>query len=235
MLQEILSKFEPFEKKIKYAFSNKQLLAQAFTHRSYLNEHKGFPLPHNERLEFLGDAVLELVVTEYLYAEYSTKTEGELTSIRAALVNTVSLSKAASEIGLDSYLLLSRGEAKDKGRARGVIWANAFEALVGALYLDGGYDLAKKFLTQHLLSKTEVIVAESLWQDPKSVLQEKSQEHESVTPVYKTIKEVGPDHAKTFTVGVYFADKLVGRGSGPSKQEAETAAAKSALVSRKWN
>ncbi len=232
MLQEIVNDLEPFEKKIKHAFANKQLLVQAFTHRSYLNEHKGFPLAHNERLEFLGDAVLELVVTEYLFAEYPSKTEGELTSIRAALVNTVSLSKAAGEIGLDSYLLLSKGEAKDKGRARGVIWANAFEALVGALYLDGGYKVAKKFLSTTLLQKTETIVAESLWQDPKSILQEKSQEFEGLTPVYKTIKEVGPDHAKTFTVGVHFADKLVGRGSGPSKQEAETAAARAALVSR---
>ena len=146
MLREIVDKLDSFEKKIKHTFGNKSLLVQAFTHRSYLNEHKEFLLEHNERLEFLGDAVLELVVTEYLYVIYEKKTEGELTSIRAALVNTTSLSKSASEIGLDSYLLLSRGEAKDKGRARGVIWANAFEALVGALYLDGGYKVAKKFL-----------------------------------------------------------------------------------------
>jgi ribonuclease-3 len=235
MLQEIVNKLEIFEKKIKHVFENKNLLVQAFTHRSYLNEHKGFATPHNERLEFLGDAVLELVVTEHLYAEYPNKTEGELTSIRAALVNTVSLSKVAGEIGVDEYLLLSKGEAKDKGRARGVIWANAFEALVGALYLDGGYKSAKKFLDSVLLKKTEAIVTESLWQDPKSVLQEKSQEIEGVTPVYKTIKEAGPDHAKTFTVAVYFGEKLAGKGSGPSKQEAETAAAKSALTTRKWN
>ncbi|HEY4504370.1 MAG TPA: ribonuclease III [Candidatus Paceibacterota bacterium] len=234
MLQIITNRLESFEKEINYVFLNKHLLIQAFTHRSYLNEHKGFPLEHNERLEFLGDAVLELVVTEYLYTLYPNKTEGELTSIRAALVNTISLSKVANKIGLDNYLLLSRGEAKDKGRARAVIWANAFEALIGALYLDGGYNTSKRFLDLNLLDKTEDIVKQSLWQDPKSVLQEKSQEFEGITPVYKTIKDVGPDHAKTFTVGVYFANKLVGKGSGQSKQEAETAAAKSALTARKW-
>src|SRR3989344_3199790 len=137
--------FENLEKIIEHSFKDKDLLIQAITHRSYLNENKDWKLAHNERLEFLGDAVLELVVTEYLYAQYPNKSEGELTSIRAALVNTVSLAKAAGELGLDGYLLLSKGEAKDKGRARGVIWANAFEALVGALYLDGGYKLAKKF------------------------------------------------------------------------------------------
>ena len=204
-------------------------MIQAITHRSYLNENKDFKLAHNERLEFLGDAVLELVVTEYLYAQYPNKSEGELTSIRAALVNTVSLAGLGQELGIDAHMLMSKGEQKDKGRARGVILANAFEALVGALYLDGGYKASQKFLDRVLLHKSDEIVKQSLWQDPKSVLQEKAQEIKGFTPVYKTLKEVGPDHAKTFTVGVYVGKDLVARGSGMSKQEAETQAAKVAL------
>ncbi|MEK7535952.1 MAG: ribonuclease III [Patescibacteria group bacterium] len=220
---------EKFQEKIKYKFRNSDLLTQAFTHRSYLNENKSFKLAHNERLEFLGDAVLELVSTEYLYEKYPKKSEGKLTSVRAALVNTVSLAGVAKGLDIDSHLLLSKGEAKDRGRARGVILANAFEALVGAIYLDGGYKPALKFLKEVLLEKADEVVAKNLWQDPKSVLQEKAQDTEGVTPVYKTIKEVGPDHAKTFTVGVYFGTKLIAKGTGQSKQEAETEAAKLAL------
>lgn len=233
-MTEFIERIGKFEEKIKYLFKNKELIAQAFTHRSYLNENKDFKLPHNERLEFLGDAVLELVVTEYLYGEYPKKTEGELTSIRAALVNTVSLASLGQDLGIDAHMLMSKGEAKDKGRARGVILANAFEALIGAIYLDGGYKSAQKFLNQVLLIKTEDIVKHALWQDPKSVLQEKAQEIEGVTPSYKTINQTGPDHAKRFSVAVYFGTKVAGRGTGMSKQEAETAAAKDALAKSKW-
>ena len=225
---------ENFEKRINYSFKDKDFLTQAFTHRSYLNENKSFKLNHNERLEFLGDAVLELVTTEYLYLKYKNKTEGELTSIRAALVNTISLSMTASDIILGPHLLLSKGEQKDTGRARGVILANAFEAVVGAIYLDGGYKMAKKFLEEVLLHKEQEIVERNLWQDAKSVLQEKAQEFEGVTPQYKIIKEVGPDHAKTFTVGVYFKSEIIAKGTGQSKQEAETSAAHLALTHRKW-
>ena len=226
---------EKLQEKIKYKFKDLDILTQAFTHRSYLNENKSWKLPHNERLEFLGDAVLELVVTEFLYVKYPEKTEGELTSVRAALVNTVSLSGVAKSLEIDGYLLMSKGEAKDRGRARGVILANAFEALVGALYLDGGYEVAQEFLNQVLLGKAEEIVDKSLWQDPKSILQEKAQELKGHTPVYKTLKEVGPDHAKTFTVGVYIGTDLAGRGEGMSKQEAETEAARNTLSSSGWN
>ena len=223
-----------FEQRIKYKFKNKALLTQALTHRSYLNEHRDFGLGHNERLEFLGDAVLELVSTEFLYKNYPDKQEGELTSVRAAIVNTVSISDAARKLDIENELLLSRGEQKDKGRARQVILANAFEALIGAIYLDGGYYAVAKFLKTHLLGNAEGIISKNLWQDPKSVLQERAQDIEGITPVYKMIKEVGPDHAKTFTVGVYLGQKLIARGAGQSKQEAETAAAKSALLLRKW-
>ena len=233
-MSEILERLVALEKRIKYVFKNKDNLVQAFTHRSYLNENKQFELAHNERLELLGDAVLELVTTEFLYNTYPDKTEGELTSIRAALVNTVSIAAAGKELGMGEYLLLSKGEAKDTGRARGVILANTFEALVGAIYLDGGYKAAEKFLDHFLLDRVGEIVARSLWQDPKSVLQAKAQEFEGKTPIYKTIRAVGPDHAKTFTVGVHIGDKLVSKGSGPSKQEAEQVAAKSALALKKW-
>lgn len=233
-MSEILKRLRTVEEGIRYIFKNKNLLVQAFTHRSYLNENKQFELEHNERLEFLGDAVLELISTEHLYHTYPGKAEGELTSIRAALVNTASIAAAAKGLGIGDYLLLSRGEAKDTGRARGVILANTFEALVGAIYLDAGYKEAQKFLDRFLLDKVEEIVARSLWQDPKSVLQAKAQEFEGHTPVYKTIRAVGPDHAKTFTVVVHIGDKVVARGVGPSKQEAETMAAKSALALKKW-
>ncbi len=234
-MDEILNNTTKFEKVLGYEFVDKHLLVAAFTHRSYLNENKGYPLPHNERLEFLGDAVLELVTTEYLYHAYPDKTEGELTSIRAALVNTVSLSARAEELGLDDHLLMSKGEQKDKGRARGVIWANAFEALIGALYIDGGYKAAKKFIERVLMVETNAIVEQSLWQDPKSVLQEKAQEHEGKTPIYKVIKSAGPDHAKRFTVGAYIGTRLAGKGIGMSKQEAETAAAKEAIETSNWS
>jgi len=226
--------FSIIQKTIKVNFSSEEMLKQAFTHRSYLNEHRGSGLEHNERLEFLGDAVLELVVTRYLYDTYPKRPEGELTSIRAALVNTSSIAAAANEIGMNDFLLLSRGEAKDTGRARQYILANTFEAVIGAVYLDQGYDSAKEFIADWILKKTDLIVKKDLWRDAKSVFQEQAQEYENTTPEYKIIKEVGPDHAKEFTVGVYIGKKLIAEGSGFSKQEAETDAARVGLEKKGW-
>jgi ribonuclease III len=223
-----------FENKIDFIFKNKQLLKQAFTHRSYLNENPKPGQEHNERLEFLGDAVLELIITEFLYEKYPARTEGELTSFRAALVNATSLAALAMELGMNDYLLLSKGEAKDTGRARQYILANAFEALLGALYLDQGYMAALEFVKKYLFPKTEDIVEKSLWVDPKSRFQEKSQEVEGITPVYKVLSEEGPDHAKVFTVGVYLGSKSISKGKGHSKQEAEQDAARNALEAKDW-
>lgn len=226
--------FEQFENKVNITFKDKGLLMQAFLHRSYLNENKGLKMTHNERLEFLGDAVLELVVTEYLYAKYPKKPEGDLTSYRAALVNTSTLSSVAGELSMNDYLLLSKGEAKDTGRARQYILANTFESFVGALYLDGGYEVAKNFIAQNLFPLTDEIVEKGLWQDAKSHFQEIAQEKENTTPQYKTVQEIGPDHAKNFIVGVYLGDMEIGKGEGKSKQEAEQAAAQNALEVKGW-
>jgi ribonuclease-3 len=227
--------FSQFEKKIKIQFKNQDLLKQAFTHRSYLNENPSWKdVGHNERLEFLGDAVLELVVTEELYHLYPEKPEGELTSIRAALVNTVMLSRLANEIGINDYLLLSRGEAKDKGKGRQYILANTFEALIGALYLDQGYGKAVLFLKSILFPQIKEIVEKDLWQDSKSLFQEKAQEIVNITPSYKILKEWGPDHNKTFVVGVFLKEEKVAEGQGSSKQEAEQAAAQEALSKKGW-
>lgn len=226
--------FLTFEKSIGTSFINKELLTQAFTHRSYLNENQSFKLSHNERLEFLGDAVLELVVTEYLYKKYPTKTEGELTSYRAALVNTVSISDAARELNMGDYLLLSKGEAKDTGRARQSILANTFEAVLGAIYLDKGYNEARDFVSVNLIPKIEKIVQKNLWRDSKSLFQEKAQEHDGITPAYQLISEVGPDHDKQFTVGVFIGSNKVAEGVGHSKQEAEQDAAEKGLEAKKW-
>ncbi len=226
--------FSKFEKKLNITFKDKDLLMQAFLHRSYLNENKGLKMDHNERLEFLGDAVLELVVTEFLFAKYPKKPEGDLTSYRAALVNTATLSSVAGDLGMNDFLLLSKGEAKDTGRARQYILANTFESFVGALYLDGGYEQAKDFIAKNLFPLTDEIVEKGLWQDSKSRFQEVAQEKESITPQYKTVQEVGPDHAKNFIVGVYLGDKKIGEGEGKSKQEAEQAAAQSALEAKGW-
>ncbi len=223
-----------FEKKNQINFKNKDLLKQAFVHRSYLNEHRNFPLPHNERLEFLGDAVLELAITDFLYHKYKDKAEGDLTAYRAALVNTNSLAEAGEEISINDYLLLSRGEAKDTGRARQYILANAFEALIGALYLDRGYDAARDFIAHTLFERTEKIVAERLWQDAKSKFQEQAQEVESTTPSYRVIEERGPDHDKYFRVGVFLGDKKIAEGEGKSKQEGEQDAALNGLKTRGW-
>lgn len=216
------------------SFNDLELLRQAFTHRSYLNEHRGEAGGHNERLEFLGDAVLELVSTHFLYSKFPDKHEGELTAYRAALVNAVTCAEVATGLGMNDYLLLSRGEAKDTGRARGVLLANAFEALIGAIYMDQGYDAARDFIAAHLLPKIDEIITKRLWQDAKSTLQEKSQESQGVTPSYSVLEETGPDHDKQFIVGVYLSDKLLAKGSGKSKQEAEQSAARAAIEEKGW-
>jgi ribonuclease-3 len=226
--------FSDFEKKIKVVFKDKKLLKQAFTHRSYINENPAASLSHNERLEFLGDAVLELIVTDFLYKKYPHYDEGELTALRSALVNALIISEIASKIGMNDYLLLSKGEAKDFGKARQYILANTYEALVGAMYLDQGYDTVNKFVAKNLLPKTEEIVNKKLWRDAKSLVQEKAQEFVSATPAYKVLNESGPDHDKHFTVGIYFKTDLIAEGKGKSKQEAEQKAAEAALKARNW-
>ena len=226
--------FSAFEKKIRYDFKNTDLLQQAFTHRSYLNENREPGREHNERLEFLGDAVLELVVTEFLYGKYPDKAEGELTAVRAALVNTISISAAASVLGMNEYLLLSRGEAKDTGRARQIILANAFEALIGAIYLDSGYDPAAKFIAAQLFDRADAIIDNRLWQDAKSRFQEVAQEKTNTTPSYQMLQQSGPDHDKRFIVGVFLNSEKIASGEGRSKQEAEQAAAEKALTAKGW-
>ena len=226
--------FSPLEQKLKVSFKNKDLLVQAFMHRSYINENPGIKLAHNERLEFLGDAVLELVVTDHLYKTYPQAPEGELTAYRSALVNTQVLGTRAIEIGLNEYLLLSKGESKDMGKARLHILANTFESFIGALYLDNGYSEARTFIERELFPQLHTIVTKKLWRDSKSLIQEKSQEFERVTPSYKVLSESGPDHDKRFVVGVYFGQTLIAQGKGKSKQEAEQKAAQEALVVRGW-
>jgi len=226
--------FGAFEKKIGHTFKDKRLLEQAFTHRSYLNENKSAGREHNERLEFLGDAVLELVVTEFLFAKYPQKPEGELTAYRAALVNTISIAGAATALGMNEFLLLSRGESRDTGRARQIILANAFEALIGALHLDAGYAVAKKFIADQLFHKTEEVVAKRLWQDAKSKLQEIAQERMKITPTYEVSSQSGPDHDRTFVVAAFIGEEKIAEGEGRSKQEAEQAAAEKALVVKGW-
>ncbi len=230
-----MADFSKFERKLDINFKDKSLLQQAFVHRSYINENKKFKLSHNERLEFLGDAILELVVTEYLYKKYTGSAEGELTSYRSALVNAITLSKVAADLEMNEFLLLSKGESKDMGRARTIILANTFESFVGALYLDQGYEEVKKFIVKYLLDKIEEeIVANNLWRDAKSLLQEKVQEVMNVTPSYNMLSETGPDHNKVFTIGLYFGKDLITEGRGHSKQEAEQEAAKKALEIYKW-
>ena len=226
--------FGTFETKIGYTFRDKKLLEQAFTHRSYINENREPGREDNERLEFLGDAILELVVTEFLFAKYPDKPEGDLTAYRAALVNTVSISDAATKLGMNEYLLLSRGEAKDTGRARQIILANAFEALIGAIYLDAGYEDAKNFIASQLFHKADDVVAKRLWQDAKSRLQELSQEKLGVTPAYQLLDQSGPDHDKSFVVGAYLGKEKIATGEGRSKQEAEQDAAVKGLAARGW-
>jgi len=226
--------FSKLEKKLNLKFKNRDLLTQAFCHRSYLNENPDFPLPHNERLEFLGDAVLELVVTQWLFENYPEKPEGELTNWRAALVNAKILAETAKDLGFNNFLLLSRGERKELGKARLYILANAFEALIGAIYLDQGFKVCQDFIKKNLLIKLPEIIEKGLFKDPKSRFQEEAQERVKITPVYKVLEEWGPDHAKHFIVGVFLGKELVAKGEGSSKQEAEEEAAKEALKIKGW-
>ena len=226
-----LSKLEAL---LGVSFTNKEHLLSAVTHRSYLNEHREAKQDHNERLEFLGDAVLELVVTDYLFHKYPEKPEGELTAVRAALVNTVSLSESSSELGLNDFMLMSKGEARDTGRARQYILANAFEAVIGAIYLDQGYTAAKEFIAGRLFSKTDRIVEKRLWQDAKSRFQELAQDHVSITPTYELVSQEGPDHDRIFTIGVFLKKEKVAEGTGRSKQEAEQDAAEKAIEAKGW-
>lgn len=223
--------FTNLENKIGVDFKNKNLLKEALTHRSYINENPKWELPHNERLEFLGDAVLELASTEYLFNKFPDLSEGDLTSIRAALVNYQILAIIAKEIELDDFILLSRGEAKDTGKAREVILANAFESLLGAIYLDTGYVIVKNFIEKFIMSHLNEVMENKLYKDPKSSLQEIAQDKFKITPTYIVLSERGPDHAKIFQIGMYFGDKLIAEGEGFSKQEAEVEAAKNALHS----
>lgn len=225
--------FSQFEKTIAYAFKDKALLRMAFTHRSFLNESKGGRFEHNERLEFLGDAVLELVVTDFLFREYN-KPEGVLTTYRSALVNAVTLSEVAGNLGVNDFLLLSKGEAKDTGRARQFILANTFEAIIGAMYMDGGYEPAKKFIDTVLLSFAEKMIARGNLVDAKSAFQEKAQDKVGITPSYKLMKQSGPDHEKYFTIAVFLDKDQIATGEGKSKQEAEQNAAQKALEVKGW-
>lgn len=228
--------FAQCEKKIGVEFKDKALLQQAFVHRSYLNETKDgeFVLGHNERLEFLGDAVLELAVTDHLYREFPTKTEGELTSLRAALVNATTVGEVGASLGMNSFLLLSKGESKDTGRARQIILANAYEALLGALYLDQGYEVVEAFVRRTLFPRLKEIVEKNLWQDSKSYFQEKAQDVYSITPTYKVLSQTGPDHDRVFTIGVYVGQELIAQGTGHSKQEGEQSAARAGLQAKGW-
>ena len=218
----------PLEKNLGIKFKNKNLLHTALIHRSYLNENPRFPLPHNERLEFLGDAVLELIVTKFLYKNFANP-EGELTTYRASLVNTRTLSRIASKLKIKQFLYLSKGEKKSSGKAKEVILANTFEAIVGAIYLDQGFLPAEQFIKRVLLPELDFILAHELFKDAKSKFQEIAQAKFKITPEYKVIKEWGPDHAKKFTVGLFIEEKLITVGTGKSKQEAETQAARNAL------
>lgn len=233
-VEKMATELFALEQILDVTFIDKILLLTAITHRSYLNEHRTATQDHNERLEFLGDAVLELVVTDYLFKTFPDKPEGELTAIRAALVNTVSLSASSEALEVNQYLLMSKGEAKDEGRARQYILANVFEAFIGAIYLDQGFTIAQKFIARELFPKTEEIVRKKLWQDAKSRFQELAQEHASVTPTYQLMGQTGPDHDRVFTIGVFLKQEKIAEGQGRSKQEGEQEAAERALVAKGW-
>ena len=233
-LDELKNNIKTFTDKVGIVFNDEQLVHTAFTHRSYVNEHRGESIEHNERLEFLGDAVLELVVTTFLYEKYADKAEGDLTAYRAALVNTNTISDAASKLGMNDCLYLSKGESKDEGRARQYILADTFEAVIGAIFMDQGYAVAEKFIAENIFPLADEIVEKRLWQDSKSNFQEKAQEHVSITPSYAVMKEEGPDHDKQFTVGAFLENEKVAEGMGRSKQEAEQVAAANALKEKGW-
>lgn len=227
--------FSKIEKKLGIKFKNQEILKQAFVHRSYINENPNFELDHNERLEFLGDAVLELVITEYLYNNFPNP-EGELTNWRASLVNGQMLASLAKKMGLEDYLFLSKGEAKDKdSKARNYILANCFEALIGSVYLDQGYQTAEKMISHYLLPELPNILKNKLYQDPKSRFQEIAQEKMGITPSYKVLSETGPDHNKKFEMGIYLEKEQIAKAVGSSKQEAQVLAAQKALKKKKWN
>jgi ribonuclease-3 len=234
-LEEVKEKdFPGLQEKLGIKFKQPEMLVQAFVHRSYLNEHHDFALGHNERLEFLGDAVLELIVTEFLFREYGNP-EGELTNWRAALVNAKILASIAYEIGMEEYLFLSHGEAKDAGtKARDYIMANAIEALIGSIYLDRGYEITQQFIARWVLPKLPYILENGLYLDAKSRFQESAQEIEGITPTYRVLHEEGPDHIKSFKIGVYLHNELIASGEGTSKQEAQTEAAEAGLKIKGW-
>lgn len=220
---------EELEKKIGVTFSNKDLLLEALTHRSYLNERPSWRLPHNERLEFLGDAVLELATSEALFRKFPESPEGQMTMLRAALVNYQILSRIAADLKLSSFILMSKGENRDTGRARDVILANAIEAVIGSIYLDQGYQVAERFIDRYVLVHLDEILTTRSYKDAKSELQEIVQERLKTTPTYRVLGESGPAHQRVFTIGVYFGDELIAQGTGASKQEGETQAARKAL------
>lgn len=228
----ILRNKETIEKILEVNFIDEELYREAFTHRSYLNEHKKHQINHNERMEFLGDAVLELVVTDYLFRNFDNP-EGEMTAWRSALVKTESLAEVAECLELGQYLMMSRGEAKSGGRTRQALLANMMEAIIGALYLDHGYEVAARFITKHIISQLNTILEEGSYIDAKSRFQELAQEKEGVTPHYQLLAEEGPDHEKIFTIGVYVGSRLCGKGQGNSKQNAQQAAATEALTNYK--
>ena len=223
------------QKSLKVNFKNLKLLKQAMVHRSYLNEHPGFKVGHNERLEFLGDAVLEIIVTEYLFLNFKDVPEGDLTNWRASLVNSKMLYEVAQELKIEDYLYLSKGEAKDKNKkSRQFILANAIEAIIGAIYLDQGLSVSKKFVLKNIISKLDSILKNQLYLDPKSRFQERAQEEKGVTPRYQILEETGPDHDKIFKVGLYLDDKMIATGTGSSKQEAQISAAEAGLRQLNW-
>jgi len=235
VLHNTMNNVSGLEKSLGVSFTNKDLLNEALTHRSYLNENESWKYPHNERLEFLGDAVIELIITEALFLRFPDKPEGELTSFRASLVNTKMLAEVAGALQVNDYLLLSRGESKDTGgRARQYILANAFEAIVGALYLDKGYDIVQSFLEDKLLPNLTEIIEKKLYKDPKSLFQEEAQDRQGITPTYSVIRESGPDHDKHFVIGIFLEDEKVAEGEGPSKQMAQEEAARKALEAKGW-
>jgi len=235
MKKNNMKDFSPLERSLDVSFKNKDLLIQAFCHRSYLNENPDFYLSHNERLEFLGDAVLELITTDYLFRKYPDKPEGEMTGWRASLVNANILSDTSKELGFEDFLLLSSGEEKEKGKARKYILSDTFEAFIGALYLDQGYEICRKFIEKNLIEKKlDEIIEKKLFKDPKSLFQERSQEIVGITPNYQVLEETGPDHLKHFVVGVMLGEELVAKGDGSSKHEAELKAAEEALKIKDW-
>ncbi len=230
----MINNIDLLEKKLNISFENKDLLIQSFTHRSYLNENPEFKLQHNERLEFLGDAILEHVVTEYLFKKYPDKTEGELTAWRASLVNTKILSEIAKELNFGDFLLLSHGEKKENNKSRQYILANTMEAFIGALYLDQGIEVCFDFIKKNIIKRLPEIIEQGLFKTAKSYFQEIAQERVRITPIYNVLEEIGPDHEKSFSVGVYLGEKMIAKGTGGSKQEAEEEAAKQALEIKGW-